>query len=661
MQHKKLYKYLELIFFTAVFILSIQPLLDFDLWFHLKSGEIIAQKGIIFYDVFSHSASGRLWYPYEWLFQLGMYYIKNIFGLEMIKYVTAAIITYIVYVLYRIFRVILSLNIGYSLLCCYFFYISIFEFISPRPHLPAYAFLLTNLFLIWLYVYKNRNLLFLTIPVTLIWANMHGSVFLDVYLFGTYTFMMWLSLRGGAKATTKQSYTFKVTDCFAPEVARNDSEIKVLAGYTVLTAILTILPPLGLTQYKLLVYFFQNMNIISKFIEEWVPLKYSPVLFWIYTATLILVLLAFFKTLKNMKDKSGLFMLLPIIPFVFAAYTASRNIFPAYIGIILILGWTLKAANINLRNRFVNILLVVVAIAYIWVYFDKKAPLPYRYPVKAADFIEKNDLKGNMYNEYGYGGYLLYRLYPKYKVFYDGRTDVYLCCEMKDNMQLGWDKNFPDNEYKKVMDGIWNKYKISYVIMETLKHTVLRKISRVLTDDPDWSLVYWDDATEIFVRHDGLNDSLLEKYGATAATPYNQNPFIKDKEDIALEEYIQMADITDSAKSRNAIGYIYLTKGKISEARDEFLKAIELDPNNESPYMNLAEIYAKDNDLNMAIKLYRQAKILAPDRGLIYIRLGQLIVQNGDARDEALTVWKEGLEKTVDDEAKNTLRKMINE
>ncbi len=42
-------------------------------------------------------------------------------------------------------------------------------------------------------------------------------------------------------------------------------------------------------------------------------------------------------------------------------------------------------------------------------------------PCKTANFIEKAQLPGPFYNHLGWGGYLLWRLYPEYKVFWDGR------------------------------------------------------------------------------------------------------------------------------------------------------------------------------------------------------------------------------------------------
>ena len=82
-------KYLSLsitvIFFLILFTLNISPVWDFDIWFHLKSGEIISQQGIIHHDVFAYTTAGREWFPYEWLFQVAYYQINHLFGLTFLN------------------------------------------------------------------------------------------------------------------------------------------------------------------------------------------------------------------------------------------------------------------------------------------------------------------------------------------------------------------------------------------------------------------------------------------------------------------------------------------------------------------------------------------------------------------------------------------------
>lgn len=280
------------------------------------------------------------------------------------------------------------------------------------------------------------------------------------------------------------------------------------------------------------------------------------------------------------------------------------------------------------------------------------------YPVFAKEFVKQTNLQGNMFNEYGFGGYLLYYLYPQQKVFYDGRTDIYLCCEIPETLELARQKHLPDDKYRKVIDELFDKHKISYAIFKTEKSSLSRKISRVLNNDPTWSLVFWDDYSQIFVKRDGKNSQIIDEYGAKYATPYNKNPYLLGKEKEALVEYQKMLNIVDSAKTRNSIGYIYLKQGKIDEAAKQFVIAANKDKTDESPLMNLAEIAAYKKDVPTAIEFYSKAKSIAPDRGLIYIRLGQLILLQTRDIQKAKDIWLEGINNTLDTNTKRQLEKL---
>lgn len=635
--NKKLILATKLLSFAVIFSLSIIPLQDPDIWFHLKSGEVILQKGLIHYDVFSYSASGREWFPYEWLFQVTTFIFHKWFGFEALKYLMAVVITFMMFMIYRILRKILDLQWALALAVAFYFFVSVFEFLTARPHIFAYTFLIVNLYLILLYFVKGVNKLKWSVPITLLWSNLHGSVFLSVFLFSAYATISFLYF----KLSKEKEYYHK---------------FKTLLLFSVVTAIATILPPLGILQYRLLVRFFLAQDLITKFIDEWTPLSANPFVFVILTVTIIIVLGLLALLVIKKRNFNYAIWLIPLAPFIVMAYSASRNLFLAYITVSLIAGFILSQIN---SKRLVFLITAVVIAGQVFILAEKRNLPRWNYPKQAAEFIKSQKIAGNMFNDYGYGGYLLYQLYPEQKVFYDGRTDVYLCCEIKDTFDLSLKKNLADNEYKKVVEELFGKYKVSYFILRTQKHSVLRKIARIYSDDPNWSLVFWDDAAQIFVKHNGENDSLIEKLGVKYATPYNQDPFRRGKEVEALDEYLKMIEIADSARSRNAVGFIYLGQKRFDEAQVQFKMAIKLDPTFESPYMNLAEMAVANGDYLNGILFYQKAQKLSPDRGLIYIRMGQLYIEGYNDRINAKKVWQEGVKNTVDDAAKDKLKKLL--
>jgi hypothetical protein len=114
--------------------------------------------------------------------------------------------------------------------------------------------------------------------------------------------------------------------------------------------------------------------------------------------------------------------------------------------------------------------------------------LPTKFPVKAVDYIMSHPIKGNMFNEFTWGGYLLYRLWPGEKVFIDGQTDFY-----------GEDLT---REYADVYNGnnnfeaILNKYSINWVIVRQRS-----KLAFELEKSPElWKLDYRDELSVIYSR-----------------------------------------------------------------------------------------------------------------------------------------------------------------
>ena len=98
---------------------------------------------------------------------------------------------------------------------------------------------------------------------------------------------------------------------------------------------------------------------------------------------------------------------------------------------------------------------------------------------------------------------------------------------MPDTLQFSLYKHFSNDQYKKLLDKFWDKNNISFVVLRTEKNTVLRKIESILQSDPNWSLVFWDDASVIFVRKDNKNSQIINEFGTTVATPYEKTPYRK--------------------------------------------------------------------------------------------------------------------------------------
>ena len=47
------------------------------------------------------------------------------------------------------------------------------------------------------------------------------------------------------------------------------------------------------------------------------------------------------------------------------------------------------------------------------------------FPTAAVSYVLNHRLPGPLLNHYNWGGYLIWKLYPDYRVYIDGRTDLY--------------------------------------------------------------------------------------------------------------------------------------------------------------------------------------------------------------------------------------------
>ncbi|MCD6359973.1 MAG: hypothetical protein J7M38_03850, partial [Armatimonadetes bacterium] len=109
------------------------------------------------------------------------------------------------------------------------------------------------------------------------------------------------------------------------------------------------------------------------------------------------------------------------------------------------------------------------------------------YPTDCLQVIREHDLRGNMFNTYRWGGYLIWNLWPEHKVFIDGRADVMGRDLMSDwirchRLEPGW---------REVLD----KYQVDWLLL-----TVKSPLCRALRMSPDFELLHAGADAELFVR-----------------------------------------------------------------------------------------------------------------------------------------------------------------
>ena len=152
-----------------------------------------------------------------------------------------------------------------------------------------------------------------------------------------------------------------------------------------------------------------------------------------------------------------------------------------------------------------SIILVIssVAMGKIEYKFDEKIK-----PMAAIEFLKKERISGNMFNNDEFGDCLIYSAYPMYKVFFDGRSDMYGVSRLKEYRKV---TNF-DQGWEQILD----KYHMSWIFYDADSG-----LSRYLLIHRDWKLIYADKVANIFVKNIPEYQYLIEKYPSV-------KPVVKD-------------------------------------------------------------------------------------------------------------------------------------
>ncbi len=475
---------LIILLFTSIFVMAAQEVTNTDLWWHLASGRYIwERRGVPLYDPFSHTAFGRRWIDHSWLSQVVIYGVYRAAGFGGLAFLAAALIT-------LAFVLVFLYSPGHL-------YIRVFATLlgalasavtwEMRPHI--FSFLFTALFLFILHLYKGRrgNYLPLLPVLMLIWANCHsgyiaGLIVLAVFIAGEGI----KSLLGSAEERLQRE------------------EIRQLAMVALATLAVVALNP---NTFRLYLYPLQTARIgpLQDFISEWASPNFHRLQFHPFIWVALLSLLA----LGMAGRRADLTDLLYLSTFGYMSLLAARNI-PLFAlvatptsvryGSEAWLAWRDRRGS--RRNQpcypsgllVLNWLLLLLAVAGVlfWVTPTLSVSANLRaqekvLPFQATAFLAQADLPKELFNSYNWGGFLIWQLYPRYRVFVDGRTDLYGEEVLEEYLKAYW----ASSQWREPLE----KYNINSIVIE--KDSTF---ATVLAESSDWQQVYADELAVVFVR-----------------------------------------------------------------------------------------------------------------------------------------------------------------
>jgi hypothetical protein len=488
--------FLHLSFFVGKGLLN-----DSDTGWHIRAGECILDTfSVPKQDMFSYLTPPLPWTAHEWLSEVVMALIHKTFGLTGIVIFFAFLLSLVYYLLFRMIQKS-GVNIILNVLIVIMVAASSQLHWLARPHI--FSLLLT---VIWYFVldafeYRSRNYLYILPVIMLFWVNLHGGFIAGYILIGIYflgNLIKFLFSHGVERVFYKK-------------------KTRVLS----LTAIVCLLASL-MNPYGYHILLFPVKLVSEKFIMDNIQEFVSPNFHEASAMPFKYLILLTIAILGIKRKELNLIELFLVLLFVNMAFFSVRHItlFAIIAAPILakhaepILKQVDGAFMAFFEKRSSNITsvdasakgclwligsLLIVAIALISgkieYGFDKE-----KKPVAAVEFLKRVHLKGNMFNDDQFGGYLIYSAFPEYRVFFDGRSDMYGSSRLKeflkiDHFEQGWER-------------IIEKYKINWIFWGADT-----PLSRFLLGKNEWRLIYADKVANIFVKNVSENEDLIRQFG----------------------------------------------------------------------------------------------------------------------------------------------------
>ena len=445
---------------------------DPDFWWHLKVGEIISKFGIPRVDPFSYTMPSFHVVSHEWLVDTAMFFLYQHAGY---------------FILAVLFSVLASLALSISWIdnsfkqnknfnsALFFIFCSVvLTYMGVRVQVFSWLFLALLAYLVRKLESTKSKKLYLGFPVLFfVWANIHGSFAAGIAFLGLYTL-------GKTIRTRKIDW--------------------LAVGALALSIIITLINPYGIGLWREIWLSFSDSQLRWR-ISEWNPsiTNFVPAFVFFVSFSLAIIYRSWKKI--NLEYK------LIFIFFLFQAVVSTRHV-PLFA--IVTMPVILQASNlfyheisknkISLKrfNKIASIALIFAIVLFLFSFLSNLNLFRHLdrdfYPVEAISYLRGNLDQGNIFSEYGWGGYLIWNL-PEKKVFIDGRMPSWR-----------WEANIDDetnNAMDDYMDVLSGKLHFKVVAEKYNINTVLwprRNISKPETNAPslEASLYKWVTGSEFY-------------------------------------------------------------------------------------------------------------------------------------------------------------------
>jgi hypothetical protein len=451
---------------------------DSDFWWHLKTGQyIVEHHALPVPDPFAFTTPGaapayageeitrHFNLTHEWLAQVLFYLVWRAGGFAAVVLFRA--------VLLAAFCALVGLVAWRR---CGGFYGSLAAacaaagmaapFALDRPYLITFLLLAATIAIL-----EFGSPLWLLPPLFLIWANCHGGFFLGWVVLAAYSAeALWLDFHN-----------------------RPAPHARLVCTVSAISVLVSGINPNGFRVVQVLMYYrnsYQTSRLLEWARPQWFGFSEFTVL--LFGAAILLLWAR-----RRVRPVDWLLF----AAFAAAALSAQRNtiLIGLVAPIVMVSYFPWKRALPQLAQLALALLLIGGAMASSWGSFFQLRAAEWRYPAGAADFLLAHHVTGPIFNTYEYGGYLIWRLWPRQRVFIDGRS-------LSESLFRDYGRilyNVEESGGKSAQE-LLDRYGVGTIVMNTFEYSqgLVYRLAPALADprQTEWKLVYDDPAAIVLMR-----------------------------------------------------------------------------------------------------------------------------------------------------------------
>jgi hypothetical protein len=472
----------QLYVLVYAFLFASRPISDADFWWYLKKGQYVFQSGQApRIEAWSFTFPGIPWVAHGWLSGTVLYGIYAALGMYALVFIFAILVALSFWIVLKDTRVHPFIFASALLLGIW----TVLPNIGVRPR--VFTLLLASIFLVTLQNYAHSGegrSVWLLIPLTALWANLHGGFVIGCAL---------IVLTGIGVVVDAWTSGQKLSPVWP--------RLRTLAIVLVGCSFAALVNPYGIRIYEPARRALSS-SVYSRTVVDWISPSFQQPELLPLLALILLSITAFALSPKRIRPSE----LLLFVATLYATLKAQRNmlIFGVVAAPMLAryLQYWLESTPLqpmftearSTNRQPLRIALSVVMLLPLPVFVARLRSTAYaepqqqrmKVPINAVEYMRTNQLTGNTFTFPSiWGGYVIWKL-PSNPVYLDGR-DVYPEQFVAEYVEMVRGRA----DWK----GPFARYGVDLVLIESGS-----LLARQLDNTNEWERVYQDEMSSVYKR-----------------------------------------------------------------------------------------------------------------------------------------------------------------